>query len=380
MPEFLRPRLTGPRFDEGKIPLEMLGDLSVLQEMVIEVAKWRYLEENPTRKRSPRGFAAGISLALARIEKGSATPVIDAEFHPPQVPGAPQMQGMPGLFDQYFEEAREAIIDAIAAAESDRSTTEHLPEKCLEYFDRIGSRLREGESIEFTSPARRKFARLTRESRRRLILASRITEMTEAVRVRGSIPEADQDRMSFELQLLEGRKIAGVMSDRHQEVVLDVFNGYKDDHKALIYGIGKKDRQGHLVKLESIEDIVTLDALDVPSRLSELRELESGWLDGEGTAPDPNTLDWLSAKFEVLYPDELPLPHIYPTVEGGVQAEWSLPPHEVSLSIDFTTRAGEWHVLNTDTNTENTKSLNLEDNDDWTRLTQDIRSLAEVPE
>ena len=105
-----------------------------------------------------------------------------------------------------------------------------------------------------------------------------------------------------------------------------------------------------------------------------------GWLDGEGAAPDPNSLDWLSAKFDVLYPDELPLPHIYPTVEGGVQAEWSLPSHEVSLSIDFTTHAGEWHVLDTDTATENMKSLNLDDKDDWMRLTQDIRSLAEVSE
>ena len=380
MPEFLRPRLTGLRFDEGKIPLEMLGDLSVLREMVIEVAKWRYLEENLTRKRSPKGFVDGISLALARIEKGSATPVIDVDFHAPQVPGAPQLLGMPGLFDKYFEEARDAIIDAIAAAGSDRLPTEHLPEKCLEYFDRIGSRLREDESIEFISPVRGRSARLTKESRRKLILASRITEMTEEVRVRGSIPEADQDRMSFELLLLEGRKIAGVMSDRHQEVVLDVFNGYKDDRKVLIWGIGKKDRQGNLVTLESIEDIVALDALDVPSRLSELRELESGWLDGEGAAPDPNSLDWLSAKFDVLYPDELPLPHIYPTVEGGVQAEWSLPSHEVSLSIDFTTHAGEWHVLDTGTTTENMKSLNLDDKDDWMRLTQDIRSLAEVSE
>ena len=129
MTEFLRPRLIGPRFDDGKIPLEMLADLSVLREMVIEVAKWRYLETNPDRRRSPKGFADGISITLAGVEKGSATPIIDVEFNPPQDTRAPQFKEMPGLFEPYFIEARDAIIDANAAAESDNVATDHLPEE-----------------------------------------------------------------------------------------------------------------------------------------------------------------------------------------------------------------------------------------------------------
>ena len=206
MSEFLRPRLVGPRFDEGKIPLEMLGDLSVLREMVIEVAKSRYLEGNPHRKRSPRGFTGGISLALTGIEKGSATPVIDAEFHPPQVLGVPQLPGMPGIFDQYFVEARDAIIDAIAAAETDSLTAEHLPENCLEYFDRIGRRLREEESIEFTSPARTNPARLTKASRRRLVLASQMTEMTEVVRLVGRFQRRTKTDCLLRFYCWEGGK------------------------------------------------------------------------------------------------------------------------------------------------------------------------------
>ena len=380
MSEFLRPRLIGPRFDEGKVPLEMLGDLSVLRELIIEVAKWRYLKANPSRKRTAKGFADGISITLTGIEKGSAIPVIDVEFHPPQLPGAPQLPGMPGNFDDYYVEARDDIIDAIAAAETDSLTTEHLPEKCLGYFDRIGRRLREEESIEFVSPARKRIARLTKVTRRRLVLASRISEMTEEVRLRGSIPEADQHRLSFELLLLEGTKIAATMHHQHQDVVLDVFNGYKDGQKALVWGIGKYNRQGILVRLESVEDIVPLDPLDVPSRLYELRELKNGWLDGEGLVPAPDFLDWLSERFDILYPDDLPLPHIYPTVEGNVQAEWSLSHNEISLSIDCASHAGEWHVLNTDTNAESSEPLNLADDNDWTKLTQYIRSYADISE
>ena len=53
IPDFLRPKLVGKRFEDHSIPLELLGDLAVLEAMVIEVAKWRYLQDNPDRKLTP---------------------------------------------------------------------------------------------------------------------------------------------------------------------------------------------------------------------------------------------------------------------------------------------------------------------------------------
>ena len=342
MSEFLKPRLTGPRFDKGNIPLELLAEISVLQEMVVEVAKWRYLERNPERHRSPKGFTDSISFVMTHIEKASATPVISVEFPVEQPTGTIQFPGMPEAFDQYFIEARDAIIDAIAAAESDKSAAAHIPESCLRYFDRLGRRLREDESIEFTSPTRMQPARLTKESRRKILLESRISEMSEEVRVRGAIPEADQDRMSFELELLSGRKIVSTMPDQHWKVVMEVFNGYKNDQKALIQGIGKYDRQGSLVRLESIEDIFALDPLDVSARLDEFRTMQDGWLDGTGNAPGPAGLDWFSDSFERLFSDDLPLPHLFPTTEGGIEAEWSLGARSVIFDIDLNSHCGHW--------------------------------------
>jgi len=62
--EFLKPKLIGPRFEEHAIPLEILKDLAALEEMIIEVAKWKLLQEHPDRKRVPRGFTQGIELRL----------------------------------------------------------------------------------------------------------------------------------------------------------------------------------------------------------------------------------------------------------------------------------------------------------------------------
>jgi hypothetical protein len=74
--EFLRPRLVGARFEGGVIPLEVLADLAGLSELLIETAKWKFLEANPGRKRWPRGFTTGIELKLTGIDKGSAIPKI----------------------------------------------------------------------------------------------------------------------------------------------------------------------------------------------------------------------------------------------------------------------------------------------------------------
>ena len=43
-----------------------------------------------------------------------------------------------------------------------------------------------------------------------------------------------------------------------------------------------------------------------------------GWLDGDGKAPSSDGLEWLRDAFECNYPDEVPVPHIYPTESGGV--------------------------------------------------------------
>ena len=351
----------------------------MLQEMVVEVAKWRYLERNPERHRSPKGFTDSISFVMTHIEKESATPVINVEFPVEQSTGTIQFPGMPEAFDQYFIEARDSIIDAIAAAEHSSEPTDHLPEKYLGYFDRIGRRLREDESIEFTSPKRTTPARLTKESRRKLLLASKISEMTDEVRLRAAIPEADQDRMSFELQLLSGRKIVSAMHDQQQEVVMEVFNGYRDNCKALIRGIGKYDRQGVLVRLESIEDIFALDPLDVSARLDEFRTMQGGWLDGSGNAPGPAGLDWLSDSFERLFPDYLPLPHLFPTPEGGIEAEWSLGDRSVVFEIDLNTHRGHWLSYNKqsdDADGEEGRTLDLNDPACWIWFTNEIRRMS----
>ena len=123
--------------------------------------------------------------------------------------------------------------------------------------------------------------------------------------------------------------------------------------------------------------------LDIKRRLAEFRDLEDGWADGMqnvrdwgsgfGKAPSHNGLDWLAAQFERFYPDDAPRPRLYPTPEGGVQAEWSLG----DLEIDIDAHTAEWIDTNIDDDSMGEHVLNMDDLADWqwviSRLRRDAR-------
>lgn len=368
MEPFLTPKLVGGRFDDHAIPLEVLKDLAVLEEMIVEVAKAKFLEDNPKRRRSPRGFTEGIELKLTGVREGSAVPTISIAVADSTL--------FPQPNQIYFERARDAIINAIWAAEHQRSPTAYLPETTLNYFDRLGRSLRNGEAIEFSNSARPEPARLTRGTRRTLLLASpKVQELTEETTERGTVPEADQDAMRFELQLLDGRKVKAPIAAQHFDTVLEAFSGYKTGMRVLLKGIGRFDRNERLLGFESIEHVSALDPLDVPTRLEELRTLEPGWCEGSGQTPSHSGLDWLSSMIEQYYPDDLPLPHLYPTLEGGVQAEWSIDSVDMTLEIDLAAKSGSWHALNMATEEEGVRDVDLGNPGGWRWLNRELQQL-----
>lgn len=375
--EFLSPRLCGPRFNDGAIPLEIFADLIALREMVIEVAGWRYSQEHPARQRLPRGFANSIDLKLTGVTEGSAVPIIVL------APAKPVLNGTEPPYRRVFETAREDIIKAIGAAEQGGHPTtanEKLPSRYLAYFKRIGRNLRDREYMELPTPGRTEPVRLTPETRERLLQLSTVPELTPEITVRGAISETDQGRMTFELQPVYGRKIAGIMPEQHRPTIIDAFNGYRDNVRVLVRGIGRYDRRRHIAGLETVSHIARLDPLDVPARLDELRELKHGWLDGGGSAPAHAGLDWLAAAFDRYFPDDAPLPYTYPTPAGGVRLEWTLGAQEISLDIDLATHRARWHTLDLASDVDTETELHLADVASWEWLGTEIIRLEKLTE
>jgi hypothetical protein len=359
--KFLKPKLNGERFQGHTVPLELLKDFSALEEMLIEVAKWKFLQEHPGRERIQRNFTKGLELQLEGVEDGSAILAIVLSFSalfPPENA-------------KYFEQARTEIVNAIALSVDDRPQV--LPSSYLSYFDRFGRGLRSGESIDF--PRENGTVSLTSEIRKKLVRSAQVKIWTEEKALRARIPETDLAKNSFEFELSDGTKAKAPLDDIYSDAVLDAQRAYRNGAFVLIQGIVQWDRDDHLKGFESIEHITPLDSLDVTLRLEQMAAIGNGWLDGKGVAPDKDKLIWLAEQFDACFDGNLTLPYLYPTAEGGVQAEWTLNNTEVSLEIDLENKQAEFQALNLKDDTCSEFTFSLANQDGWNQLNEALKQL-----
>ncbi len=341
-----RPKLKGERFSQHSVPVEILKDFAAFEEMLIEVARREYLTANPSRQRTPRGFAKGLELRLTGIEEGSAVlnlvlaGLLSAQF----------------LEAPYFEQAYNKILESIASIDS--GTQPRLAPEQLRYFDRFGRSLQEGESIEFSGQGASPIS-LTPQIRQRLLEASQAEEWTEEKTLKGRISTCNKADKTFELELSNGTRIQGPLDQQHRQPIMDAFNHYEEGHKIAIKGVVRRDRSGRDKALESVEHLNPVDPLDVELRLEELAQIKTGWLNGIGQVPASEGLKTLANAFDRFFRSDLPLPHLYPTPEGGVQAEWSTDTWDVSLEIDLKSQEAQFHALNVENGEAEVQILQL---------------------
>ena len=365
--EFLRPRLVGRRFDEHSLPLDILKDFAALEAMVIEVAKFQYRTANPNRERVPRGFTKGLELHLTAVEEGSAIPVIALTF----------ASLFPSADAEYFEQAKNLIIETIAAADEEQQPL--LPPELLRYFDRFGRGLHEGEAMEFVRKNGR-LASLTPATREYLLRASQAEQWTEEATLKGRIPEVDQADHTFELELRSGAKLKAPLLEPHIKTVLETSVGYRSGSLVSVKGVIQRDRADRPRVFESVEHITQLDPLDIETRIEDLAQIQPGWLDGKGHALDRFGLQRLAQAFDEHFAPDLPLPYLYPTAEGGVQAEWTIGDWEASLEIALPNLKADYQAVNLTTGKGHDLVLNLaaDDPGGWNSLNDALLSLREV--
>lgn len=367
--EFLNPRFVGKRFEGHNIPLDVLKDLAVFEEMVKAAARLQYLQDHPDRERIPKGFYDGISIAIKDIGDGSAVPKMVI------VLSTAVLSLFPPDSQICLEKARANIIQAIDAAEHGEEVNS-LPDSVLTYFSRFGSSLRQGESLEFRPENSERPARLNRETRKKLILSSsQVQEYTEEIEVTGRVSESDHLKESFTLELRDGSTVTAPKDQTINEVILNAHSDFHKGQKIQVKGAGKYGRNGKLIKFETIEHIELLEALDVSERLLDLGELKEGWLDnGLGKPLDAEGLKWFEAAFNMYYDDaQLPLPNLFPTVEGNIQAEWTLGDWEISLEVDLITKSGEFQAVEIVADTQIDESLALDESDAWQKLEERLK-------
>lgn len=334
---FARLRLMGGRFDGDGMPVETLGELAQYRELVIGVAREMFLNEHPERKRVPRGFTDRLQLRLRTVEEGSAVPVLER----------PTPDGTLLAADDDFTRARDAIEDAVKAAEADEPPPNGFPSEALVLFNRFGQTLRPDEAIELRRGEASAGARYTAETRKKLVLRQKRTYQEELQGI-GWITEVDGNGMSCHIRLRLGptTPVPAPLDEVIFGPVKDVLEPNGEGPPVWVSGVGVFDSEKGLIRFDSIHDVSVLDEPEdlasLDKRLDEIASLSPGWLDGEGARPDSDVLARASRLLADLLTFEVPRPRVFPTPEGGVQAEWTIGDHEISITFE---PSGELHAV-----------------------------------
>lgn len=365
---FFQPRLTGKRFDSHTLPVELLSDFAALEELIIELAKQKYLEAHPDRQRVPRGFSDGISLNLATINEGSIIPgfVLTSILTASSLFAASE----PTL--TYFEQAKETVIHCISNAENNLGI--ELAPRFISYFNRIGKNLLEDEAIEFNPASTSNKAVLNKQTRRKILLsADQNAEYLDNTSLVARISEMDKSKQTFTLENQTLKIPAVRIPSEHKDLIYQAFNEFEQGNYVRLKGIAKFNASNKIVMVETIEHMDILDAGDLEVRLEQISALKAGWYNGSGSAYNKNQLQAFLVLFNNNYSDDLPNPTTYPTVNGEIQLEWTNDSLDVSLTINLEDLSGSFHALKFSDQSETEKTYDLNLATAWEELNRWLR-------
>jgi len=187
-----------------------------------------------------------------------------------------------------------------------------------------------------------------------------------------------------EINLLQ--QIASQYRNAQSETMIDVThaeNGAwsktwqdgKGQHTVIDYRLALDEKALDENEVNPMSAADVLEFPEITDRLETLGKLRDGWLNGLGSAPDRTALRRLAEAFEQYYDNELPLPWLYPTAEGGVQAEWTFGDWDISLDISLPAFTADYQALNLRTEEQHDDVLVLDAKTGWHRLNAALKTL-----
>lgn len=350
--EFSQPRFTGTRFDEHTLPVDVARDLAAYESLIAELAKYLYLNDHPERQRVPKGFASNFHLDIQRIDEGSTQPMLVLVLA-----GALALVG--GERD-YFEQARDLVSECVAANEN--ALPEKFPKELLVHFNQLGRSLREGEALELPRQGMES-AVLTPEKRKKLVLAADQVYEKE-VDLLGTIAEVDFEKSTFRLRLADGGQVVASMPDSFRNKARE--HGGKTRHQVALKGVAAYDSWDRLQKLVSVESLEVVENYAIATRMDELAQMQDGWFEGRGVAPDADKLAIVADRLVADYPEKLMLPTLVPTQDGNLLLEWTAD-GSPSLDVRLDNLQASFHAFGPNGN-DIERDFNLTNNMEWQSL------------
>jgi hypothetical protein len=328
-PDFKRVRLTGTRFEGGRLPIDSLVELQKYQEVVRIAAEAEWRRDHPGGA-IPEEFRETVSLAIERIDDGSADIFLAFEQQSAYVE-----------YQAEAQDAADAFITAVYAGAPLPELPAMSPDQGREFRDavaHIGASLEASQAIEFYAedPSLPPVS-ITIETRPRAVQhLTRIDDdfmiapvdvpgpsRSEASLV-GRVTEINADKLRFALVLADGEEIHGWYREQPQllEDFREVVNNAAEGPLTRITGDlqirgGQPWRFWEAHSIERVE----FDDTRWGARLAEFAALQRGWDGGHAAQITSTSLDAAQKLLQAVPTQGIEGYGVFPTDEGGVLLE-----------------------------------------------------------
>lgn len=343
---FTRLRFWGSeRFGAPVFPVEVLPELIIYRDLVFEAARQLYLDEHRGRRKVPNHFEDSFQLSLVHIEEGSLCPVLARALLVPVAVAGLRTSDV----DAYYERARHLVEDVVQAVD-DGAPLPPISPQLVDVFGRLGNSLTPEETLFLRVPQDPRKSTAPFSIERRDELLRRVEdERWDHVELTGDIIAADRMSRSFTL-MADGRRWPFRLTEETDEENFRALFDYTRDASLVKVGGqahylrgGKfKDLRVESVALvvhddrdeEVADDQLQFDCkVSLEDQIRDLGTLPEGWHgDGEGHPYRPGFLSRVHIFVQALaVAYGLPMPYLYPTVDGDVRVEWPSKRWEVVL-------------------------------------------------
>ncbi|MHC3127514.1 hypothetical protein OB03_09555 [Brevundimonas sp. GN22] len=318
-----RLRYVGDRFKDAHLPLDVLNDLPAFRDLLVSFAKQAWLSKNPSRKRLPRGFDKSFAFDLVGIDHGSAVPKIEWNRAEAQA----LLPGMTDDLSSIVADAYQEITDLFAGA-ANSNVADKLSTQQIRALNRFGSGLKQGEQIEFSGQYDKDGNVIYLDiGKRKSLITNQSGTYVQRYEGVGELSGAwvSEDKASGSV-FVATDKYGVITIPIEVDRVVDEFDGNINQQVQFDISV-ELDRDDVVKGVKIVHEIDLVDDITVvaPARsemISSLKNLSSGWLDGErGAVIQDHALEAASLLLDLEVSRSKDI-KIYPTENGGVLLEF----------------------------------------------------------
>jgi hypothetical protein len=230
-----------------------------------------------------------------------------------------------------FAQARDICLSALEAIVSDAPLPESFPHDEMPLLADIGRRLGGDEHLLMGNDLRQ--VRVDHETRARL--ANRMhREIAQVVALDGEIEAVDDSKHKYHIRTRAGRYEADFTVEARDLLL------FAQRARPLVRISSSATVEGSRVvemdDLSFIEDERFSPIDTMQTRLRSFEDLPNGWANGSGIAPYVGVVErsrMILSRVLVENP-KIPVPSVFPTVDGGIQAEWVTKTWAVDVCFD----------------------------------------------